>query len=271
MRVPDSTKLFLYLHNDLLNNTTKGYKEIYNKATRILTVSNYISSCVKTINPDDTKCFPILNGIDIQAFSPNIPSCITRSQLGLDEDDFVMVFSGRVTKEKGVSELIDVMIQLKQYEKIKLLIIGSSFYGDATREDSFIRTLKQKAETIKDRILFTGYIPYSQMPQYLKISDIAVIPSLWDDPCPNTILEAQAMGLPIITTRRGGIPEEVTEDNAILLTTDTDFKDRLKEAILLLYEQPGKRLQMSEEGIKNAQYYNKKRYAEDFFKGLALL
>ena len=271
MRVPDSTKLFLYLHNDLLNNTTKGYKEIYNKATRILTVSNYISSCVKTINPDDTKCFPILNGIDIQAFSPNIPSCITRSQLGLDEDDFVMVFSGRVTKEKGVSELIDVMIQLKQYEKIKLLIIGSSFYGDATREDSFIRTLKQKAETIKDRILFTGYIPYSQMPQYLKVSDIAVIPSLWDDPCPNTVLEAQAMGLPIITTRRGGIPEEVTEDNAILLTTDTDFKDRLKEAILLLYEQPGKRLQMSEEGIKNAQYYNKKRYAEDFFKGLALL
>lgn len=271
MRVPDGTKLFLYLHNDLLNNTTKGYKEIYNKATRILTVSNYISSCVKTINPDDTKCFPILNGIDIQAFSPNIPSCITRSQLGLDEDDFVMVFSGRVTKEKGVSELIDVMIQLKQYEKIKLLIIGSSFYGDATREDSFIRTLKQKAETIKSRILFTGYIPYSQMPQYLKISDIAVIPSLWDDPCPNTVLEAQAMGLPIITTRRGGIPEEVTEDNAILLTTDTDFKDRLKEAILLLYEQPGKRLQMSEEGIKNAQYYNKKRYAEDFFKGLALL
>lgn len=271
MRVPDGTKLFLYLHNDLLNNTTKGYKEIYNKATRILTVSNYISSCVKTINPDDTKCFSILNGIDIQAFSPNIPSCISRSQLGLDEDDFVMVFSGRVTKEKGASELIDVMIQLTQYEKIKLLIIGSSFYGDATREDSFIRTLKQKAETIKSRILFTGYIPYSQMPQYLKISDIAVIPSLWDDPCPNTVLEAQAMGLPIITTRRGGIPEEVTEDNAILLTTDTDFKDRLKEAILLLYEQPGKRLQMSEEGIKNAQYYNKKRYAEDFFKGLALL
>ena len=90
-----------------------------------------------------------------------------------------MVFSGRVTKEKGVSELIDVMIQLKQYEKIKLLIIGSSFYGDAIHEDSFIKALKQKAEIIKERIIFTGFIPYSQMPQYLKISDISVVPSLW--------------------------------------------------------------------------------------------
>ena len=161
MKVPDGTKLFIYLHNDLLNNTTKGYQEIYHKAARILTVSNYISNCVRTINPNDTKCFPILNGIDIQAFSPNIPSCITRSQLGLAEDDFVMVFSGRVTKEKGVSELIDVMIQLKQYEKIKLLIIGSSFYGDAIHEDSFIKALKQKAEIIKKRIIFTGFIPYS--------------------------------------------------------------------------------------------------------------
>ena len=109
------------------------------------------------------------------------------------------------------------------------------------------------------------------MPQYLKkISDISVVPSLWDDPCPNTVLEAQAMGLPIITTRRGGIPEEVTDDNAILLTTDTDFKNHLKEAILLLYHQADKREKMGNAGVKNAQYYNKNRYAEDFFRGIAL-
>ena len=247
-----------------------AYKEIYNKATRILTVSNYISSCVKTINPDDTKCFPILNGIDIRAFSPNIPSYITRSQLGLDEDDFVMVFSGRVTKEKGVSELIDAIIQLKQYKKIKLLIIGSSFYGDATREDSFIKNLKQKAEIIKNRILFTGYIPYSQMPQYLKISDIAVIPSLWDDPFPTTVLEAQAMGLPIITTRLGGIPEEVTEDNAILLDTDDQFVDQLAKAILDLYEHPEKRRDMSEASLKRSKLFSKERYAREFFEALEI-
>lgn len=266
--VPRDTKLYLYLHNDLLNNQTKDYQQIYDKASRILTVSDYISRCVKTINPNDTKCFSILNGIDLQAFSPNITSTITRSQIGLSDDDFVMVFSGRITKEKGVTELIDSMIQLKNHANIKLLIIGSPFYGNATNEDAFVRDLKQKAEAIKGRIVFTGFIPYSQMPQYLKISDIAVIPSLWDDPCPNTVLEAQAMGLPLITTRRGGIPEEVTEKNAILLNTDEHFVNNLTSAILDLYEHPEKRKQMSTAAIANSKYYNHLRYAEDFYKGI---
>ena len=266
--VPQGTRLYIYLHNDLLNNTLPHYREIYDKASRILTVSNYISSCVRTINPHDRKCVAVLNGIDLNAFSPDITPSLTRSQMGLSDNDFVMVFSGRITREKGVVELIDAIIRLSPYQNIKLLVIGSSFYGDSANEDDFIKSLKQQASVIKERIIFTGFIPYAQMPQYLKISDIAVIPSLWDDPCPNTVLEAQAMGLPIITTRRGGIPEEVTEKNAILLDTDEHFVENLTSAILKLYEHPEIRQKMSEASIDNSKYYNHERYAEDFFKAL---
>ena len=268
MDIPKDTKLFLYLHNDLLNSRTKGSQKIYDSASRILTVSNYISNCVKTINPQDTKCVSILNGIDQNAFSPNIICNVTRSQLGLEKKDFVMVFSGRITPEKGVSELIEAIYRLKDIQNIKLLIIGSPFYGDTANEDDFVRSLKKQALTIKNRIRFTGFIPYKDMPQYLKLSDIAVIPSLWDDPCPNTVLEAQAMGLPIITTLRGGIPEEVTEENAILLKTDNHFVDNLASAILDLYEHPQKRQQMSKAAIEHSKYFNHLRYAEDFFKAL---
>lgn len=266
--VPQGTSLYLYLHNDLLNNTLPHYQEIYDKAARILTVSDYISSRVRTINPKDQKCVSILNGIDLNAFSQNITSTITRSQMGLNDDDFVMVFSGRITREKGVTELIDALIRLPQYQNIKLLVIGSSFYGDSANEDNFIKSLKQKAAVIKERIIFTGFIPYAQMPQYLKMADIAVIPSMWDDPCPNTVLEAQAMGLPIITTRRGGIPEEVTEKNAIMLSTDDKFTDNLVKAIEVLYNAPNKRQEMSQASLNNSKYYNHQRYAEDFFKAL---
>ena len=268
MDVPDKAQLYLYLHNDLLNKNTKGAKTIYNKASRIITVSNYIADCVRTINPYDNKCIPVLNGIDINAFSPNIKIKITRKQIGFSEKDFIMVFSGRVTKEKGVNELIESMIRLQDHPNIKLLIIGSPFYGNTGNEDDYVKSLKHQAEPVKERIRFTGFIPYTNMPQYLKLSDIAVIPSLWDDPCPNTVLEAQAMGLPIITTRRGGIPEEVTEKNAILLPTDEHFIDNLANAILDLYEHPEKRKQMSHEAIKHSKYYNHQRYAEDFFKAL---
>ena len=76
------------------------------------------------------------------------------------------------------------------------------------------------------------------------------------------------MGLPIITTRRGGIPEEVTEDGAILLATNDKFVESLTNAILSLYEHPQKRQQMSQALLAHAGYYNKQRYAEDFYKAI---
>ena len=268
MEVPQNTKLYLYLHNDLLNNQTKGYQEIYDKASRILTVSDYISSCVRTINSNDKKCISVLNGIDMNAFSKNIVPSMCRKDLGLKDTDFVIIFSGRVTKEKGISELIEAIIKNKELPDIKLLIIGSPFYGDTNNEDDFVRTLKMQAQPIRERIIFTGFIPYKRMPDYLKLSDIAVIPSLWDDPCPNTILEAQAMGLPIITTRRGGIPEEVTEENAILLNTDERFIDNLASAIFDLYKHPEKRKRMSQIALDHSKYFSEERYVRDFFNAL---
>ena len=268
IKVPKGTKLYIYLHNDLLNNKTKGFQHIYDSANRILTVSGYIANCVKTINPEDKKCIPVLNGIDINAFSPGIQPIVSREQLGFSENDFILVFSGRVSPEKGVKELIEAIKKLQDLPDVKLLIIGSPFYGEARNGQEYLGEVEQAAEPIKDRIRFTGFIPYKDMPNYLRISDLAVIPSLWDDPCPNTVLEAQAMGLPIITTRRGGIPEEVTEEGAILLTTDDSFMDKLTESIRQLHDDPQKRKKMGEASYKHSKYYNSERYAEDFYKAL---
>ena len=186
----------------------------------------------------------------------------------MNEKDFILIFSGRVNKEKGILELIQAMCQLEGYPNIKLLVIGSSFYGNTNKEDKFIRSLKEQAAKIQDRILFTGFIPYNKMPKYLKLSDIAVIPSNWDDPFPTTVLEAQAMGLPIITTKRGGIPEEVTEKNAILLNTDEQFVDNLASAILDLYQHPEKRKQMAKASLERSKLFDKETYAKNFFKAL---
>ena len=142
---------------------------------------------------------------------------------------------------------------LKKYENIKLFVVGSSFYGNSNTETSFTKTLKEEASSLKNRIIFTGFIPYEEMPNYLSISDIAVIPSNWDDPFPTTVLEAQAMGLPIITTRRGGIPEEVTDKNAIILNTDQHFIDNLAKAILDLYKHSEKRKQMAAASLQRSK------------------
>lgn len=259
--------IILHLHNDLLNLQTPKYKEIFNSLKKILTVSDYIKGRVSTI-AKDSKIQTIYNGIDLQCFSQHTNPAISRRTLGFKDNDFVMVYSGRINKEKGISELIDVMLLLKDVPHIKLMVIGSTFFGNAANEDTFVQSLKEKAKIIEHNIVFTGFIPYSQMPDYLQIADVAVIPSIWDDPFPTTVLEAQAMGLPIITSDRGGIPEEVDKRNAIIIPVKENFVTRMTDTIRYLYSHADERAAMSSFALEHSKYFNKERFACDFFKAL---
>ncbi len=266
LKLKDATeaRLVYHLHNEKLSTQVARYQEIYDAASSILTVSDYIKSRVQTINPQDTKTHTVHNGIDLQAFR-QMPA---KQPIQLDADDFLLVYSGRVNREKGIMELVEALALLKAYTHIKLLVIGGSFYGNATHDDPFIRELKAKAASLQDRIIFTGFIPYTNIPAYLSMAHVAVIPSVWDDPFPTTVLEAQAMGLPIITTRRGGIPEEVTEEQAFILQTDEHLVDNLAKAILDLYQHPEKRQQMSKASLERSKMFDKETYARNFLKAL---
>lgn len=263
-----SAKIIYHIHNSKLTKESRYAEELYYAADQIICVSDFITKEVKSIVSNDKKCITVHNGIDLNAFSPNIKSSICRKDMGLTEDDFVLLFSGRINREKGISELLDAFLSLKELSNIKLLVIGSSFYGGSNTEDLFINSLKEKTDCISNRIYFTGFIPYDRMPDYLSIADVSVIPSNWDDPFPTTVLEAQAMGLPIITTRRGGIPEEVTEDNAILLETDEHFVDNLANAILDLYQHPEKREAMAKASLERSKLFDKETYAKNFFAAI---
>lgn len=259
--------LILHLHNELLHTNSQYHEEIFNALTKILTVSDYIKSRVLTIQQSD-KVQTVHNGIDLMNFTIKESVAMSRQEIGFSESDFVMVYSGRINKDKGVSELIDAMLLLKDIPDIKLMIIGGSFFGNTDHEDKFILQLKVKAKAIQDRIVFTGFIPYKNMPDYLQIADIAVIPSIWNDPFPTTELEAQAMGLPIITTRRGGIPEEVTETNAILLETDDRFIENLASSIRYLYQHPEERKKMEKASLAHSQCFHKDTFTKNFFDAM---
>ena len=266
-----SAKIIYHIHNSKLTKESRYAEELYYAADQIICVSDFITNEVKSIVPNDKKCVTVHNGIDLNAFSPNIKSSICRKNMGLTEDDFVLLFSGRINREKGISELLDAFLSLKELSNIKLLVIGSSFYGGSSTEDYFINSLKEKTDCISNRIYFTGFIPYDRMPDYLSIADVSVIPSIWDDPFPTTVLEAQAMGLPIITTRHGGIPEEVSEENAILLETDEHFVENLSNAILDLYQHPEKREAMSKASLERSKLFDKETYAKNFFAAIGNL
>ena len=264
----NNAKLVYHLHNGKLDNTIKDYRAIYDAASRIITISDYIKNCVKTINPHDTKAITVHNGINLSLFSPNTLPKKHRADLGLEIDDFVIFYSGRITPEKGIAELLIAMSRLTKHAKIKLLLLGNVFYGIKETWHPFLDTIKELTTSLENRVIATGFVPYDDIPGYLQLADIAIIPSLWDEPFGLTVAEAQAMGKPIITTRRGGIPEVVSEENAIMLNTDDHFIENLAKSILYLYEHPEKRETMAAASAARSKMFDKNTYARNFFMAL---
>jgi len=257
--------LILHMHNEVRKEKSEYHDVVFGSYTKILTVSNYIKQKAAAFYPIE-KIQTVYNGIDIHRFSTKKDSNIHRKTIGFSENDFVIVYSGRINKEKGVSELIDAMLLLKEFPTIKLMILGSSFFNDTINENEFIYNLKNKSAKIKDKIAFTGFIPYSQVPDYLQIADIAVLPSMWEEPFGLTIVEAMAAGLPLITTRSGGIPE-ICEGTATIVDRQ-DIVNNLSNAIIDLYNHPEKRKLMAIASQKRANYFNNEDYAKNFFNAL---
>lgn len=261
LRDQTNAKLVYHLHNDLLNSETKQAKALYDAATRIITVSDFIASRVKTIQSNDKKCITVHNGIDLKRFSK-------RGITPPSQASVTIVFMGRLIKEKGISELIDAMLLLKSQPNIHLMVIGGSFYANSSSND-FIMELKAKAEPIKDSIEFTGFIPYSELPERLQKADIAILPSVWAEPFGLTCVEAMASGLPVITTRTGGIPETVTDECAILLDVNNQLPNHLSKAIINLSNDADRRKRMGECAKKQAGHFSKEIYAKHFLDSLA--
>ena len=253
--------IVLRLGNDLLNSTSRCHDIIFHNTKKIMTCSNYIKERVATIQKD-YKIQILYNGIDVKAFAKKDQQ-ICREELGLTMNDFVIVFSGRVNKDKGVTELIDALLSIHDKSNIKLMIIGSSFFANAKNDDEFVISLKEKAKIIEDKIVFTGYVDYNMMPSYLHLADIAALPSMWEEPFGLTIVEALAAGLPLITTRSGGIPE-ICEGVATIVDRNNIVTD-LKDAIINLYEHPEKRELMKQGALERAKQFDKEFFTKNFY------
>ena len=89
---------------------------------------------------------------------------------------------------------------------------------------------------------------------------------MWEEPFGLTIVEAMAAGLPLITTRSGGIPE-ICEGVATIVDRD-NIVENLTSAILDLYEQPEKRKKMATEALERAKLFDKETFTKNFFAAL---
>ena len=257
-----------HLNNDYICKDIRWASKIKSCCSLIQGCSDYICERAKSVKCNiNVPVFTVYNTIDVSCFVNAVP--IERSSLGLSAQDFVVIMSGRLTPEKGILELIEAIKRLNEIPNLKLIIVGASFYGKDRGKSPFMLELESATEGIRDNVYFTGFVDYANIPSYLKLADIAVVPSMWDEPFGLTVLEALAAGVPLITTNSGGIPE-ICEDVALLVERD-HIVENLTKAILYLYNYPSVREKMSNASVSRAWMFDKEVYAKRFFETLEQL
>jgi len=256
--------IICHIHTNLVNKNTKHKKAIIHATNKFLVVSNYIKKEVELIGMD-TKIQVVYNGLDPKWFNNKMIYPVQRKLFGFTDRDFIAIYSGRIVPQKGVKELIQAFQQLIEYKDIKLLVVGGDNFGDSVKSNIFLDELHDMAKEMNEKVKFTGFVPYNNLPAYLSISNVAIVPSIINEALGMTCIEATAMGLPIIATNDGGIPETLIGQKHILLDKDDDLPTHIAQAVLEIKNNFEKY-----QGNSLNNLFTKEVYVEAFFKGIEL-
>ncbi len=175
-----------------------------------------------------------------------------RDSIGLKKDDFIILFVGRLASEKNVEFIIDAQRDIaKKYKNIKLLIIGDG--PDANK----YKELTNKYN-LQDNIIFTGKIPWDDVPKYYQLAHCFVSSSKTETQG-LTIIEAMASSVPPVAINDESFKNVIIDDlNGKLFETKKDYKN----IIFDLYEDRDYLKRLSKQARISSNQFSSKYYAE---------
>jgi glycosyltransferase involved in cell wall biosynthesis len=203
---------------------------LFRQAKAITATSHFLANVTRRYTDKEVHVVPF--GVDCQVFRPtgriNMTSAVT---LG---------FVKHLRAHYGPEYLIQAMeIIVRQYPQTRLLMAGSGELHSQLEELMGLLGLTRN-------ISFLGAIEHRQVPEILKNVDIFVMPSIWEGFGVSAV-EAQAMEIPVVATKVGGIPE-VVRDGITGILVEPHSPERLATVIIELIGNPEKRKEMGKEG-----------------------
>lgn len=266
-----NAKFSLSLHNEMFAPKKIDKiraKKCIDSCEFITTVSQFIADDLKGMYPEaEGKVTPIYSAADIKEFIPpwfdeaKENSRQMREALGLT-DEKVILFVGRFSPKKGAHILLQAVEKVMEaYPNTALVLVGSKWYGGNITDD-YGRELQRISTNLKGKVIFTGFLPPSDVPKYFQLADIFVCASQWREPLARVHYEAMASGLPIITTRRGGNAEVIEENVNGFVLYEYDNPEVMAEKIIYLLKHRDIAQKMAEMSRKLAEEkYNWNRVA----------
>lgn len=196
-------------------------------ADALVAVSDALAERTAAVCGRRPETIPI--GIDIEAFTRSLPDrSSARAQLGIDDGRFVALYVGLLSRAKG-SYLFADAVNASPKDVLGVVIgegPGAGYGTDAGRR----------------RLRYVGVQPRAGVALYMRAADVVVLPSQ-NEGLPTVLVEAGAVGTPVIASRAGGIPELLADGRGVVVDelTAAAFSAAVCDAIV----DPGALLQRS--------------------------
>ena len=159
-----------------------------------------------------------------------------------------LFFAGDLSEQKGVSTLLSAYAELEPSTRPPLLLVGRVAMDLSALPDG----ARAEEKWDHDRVV-SGF----------SHARAAVLPSKWPDPCPTTVLEAMALGAPLVTTHMGGIADMVTDGESALVVPPGDVP-ATAAALARVVSEPGLGARLAAGARVEVQRYLQSRVASDF-------
>ena len=258
------------MYEDYVHYITHGY---FNRSSKKIVEYLTLFYCDKTISElvvptkkayelfkkkykVDRNVYIVPTGIDVEKFyrekNPKLNVSKKRMELGLEVDDFVILFVGRIGTEKNIDLLLSAMRSLVGVSSsIKLLIVGDG--PDLEGYQKYV--LKNHLEK---QVIFTGKVPWDKISEYYLIADVFTTASHTETQG-LTVIEAMAASLPVVC-----IDDESFTDTVIHNLNGMIFRNKreYRKFILALFQDRNLLSRLSSQARISAETHSSKYFAE---------
>lgn len=216
--------LYFHLHNDFDNEdpakSLKKTKKVIDQSKQIIVVSDFLKKKLKKNGALNVSV--VYNSINFSKFtSLKSSECEElRREYGLDKNDIVFTYIGRLEREKGfdrIRKLFSDEDLIQKYRNLKCLVVGND-----------------QNEKKNSNIIYAGYVKNEDIRKVYSISDCILIPTRVEEAFSIVALESLAMGRPIVAADSGALPELLKNTKNIIIPNDKSFDQKLKKTVISL-------------------------------------
>lgn len=219
-------------------------KTVARMSKLIITESDFARAVWASRGIDYKKTCSIPYGVDVDFFMSVEKDRDFRKRFEISDDELLIMYHGDIGIDDGVDLLIDATRELD----VRVIIIGGGDPG-------YMRQLRMIAHR---GIIFTGWIPYKQIPGILKNADIYVAPfrsSLYTNTTyPLKIMEAMAAALPVVVPHLHALSLYLRDGKDSLFFNPSDINDMRTRMMILLNDEVQRKL-LGQEAFRTAQNY----------------